>query len=95
MGLGAQLTLWSDAFCEGWRQQGFYVMRFDNRDCGLSTDFDSWGRADLAAAIMKLMTGKKIEAPYLVDDMAADAVGLARRAGPRAAPTWSAPRWAA
>jgi pimeloyl-ACP methyl ester carboxylesterase len=81
MGLGAQLTLWSDAFCEGLAAKGFYVVRFDNRDCGLSTDFDSWGQADLPAAIMKLMTGKKIEAPYLVGDMAADAVGLLEALG--------------
>ena len=81
MGLGAQLTLWSDAFCEGLAAKGFYVVRFDNRDCGLSTDFDSWGQADLPAAIMKLMTGKKIEAPYLVGDMAADAVGLVEALG--------------
>jgi pimeloyl-ACP methyl ester carboxylesterase len=81
MGLGAQLTLWSDAFCEGLAAKGFYVVRFDNRDCGLSTDFDSWGQADLPAAIMKLMTGKKIEAPYLVGDMAADTVGLVEALG--------------
>jgi pimeloyl-ACP methyl ester carboxylesterase len=81
MGLGAQLTLWSDAFCEGLAAKGFYVVRFDNRDCGLSTDFDSWGQADLPAAIMKLMTGKKVEAPYLVGDMAADAVGLVEALG--------------
>jgi pimeloyl-ACP methyl ester carboxylesterase len=81
MGLGAQLTLWSDAFCEGLAAKGFYVVRFDNRDCGLSTDFDSWGQADLPTAIMKLMTGRKIEAPYLVDDMAADAVGLVEALG--------------
>jgi pimeloyl-ACP methyl ester carboxylesterase len=81
MGLGAQLTLWSDAFCEGLAAKGFYVVRFDNRDCGLSTDFDSWGQANLPAAIMKLMTGKKIEAPYLVGDMAADAVGLVEALG--------------
>jgi pimeloyl-ACP methyl ester carboxylesterase len=81
MGLGAQLTLWSDAFCEGLAAKGFYVVRFDNRDCGLSTDFDSWGQADLPAAIMKLMIGKKIEAPYLVGDMAADAVGLVEALG--------------
>ena len=81
MGLGAQLTLWSDAFCEGLAARGFYDVRFDNRDCGLSTDFDSWGHADLPAAIMKLMVGKKIEAPYLVGDMAADAVGLVEALG--------------
>lgn len=81
MGLGAQLTLWSDAFCEGLAAKGFYVVRFDNRDCGLSSDFDSWGQADLPAAIMKLMTGKKVEAPYLLGDMAADAVGLLETLG--------------
>jgi pimeloyl-ACP methyl ester carboxylesterase len=76
MGLGAQLTLWSDAFCDGLAGRGFRIVRFDNRDCGLSTDFDSWGQADLPAALMKLMAGKKVEAPYLISDMAADAVGL-------------------
>ena len=81
MGLGAQLTLWSDAFCEGLAAKGFYVVRFDNRDCGLSSDFDSWGQADLPAAIMKLMAGKKVEAPYLLGDMAADAVGLMEALG--------------
>ncbi len=76
MGLGAQLTLWSDAFCEGLAGRGFHVVRFDNRDCGLSTDFDSWGQADLPSAFMKLITGQKVPAPYLLGDMAADAVGL-------------------
>jgi len=76
MGLGAQLTLWSDAFCDGLAAKGFHVVRFDNRDCGLSTGFDSWGQPDLPAAFLKLMTGKKVETPYLLDDMAADATGL-------------------
>ncbi len=76
MGLGAQLTLWSDVFCEGLAGRGFHVVRFVNRDCGLSTGFDSWGQADLPAAFMKLMTGQKVPAPYLLGDMAADAVGL-------------------
>lgn len=76
MGLGAQLTLWPDSFCDGLARRGFYVVRHDNRDVGLSTDFGSWGMPDIAGAFGKLMTGKKVDAPYLLGDMAADAVGL-------------------
>jgi pimeloyl-ACP methyl ester carboxylesterase len=76
MGLGAQLTLWPEALCEGLASKGFYVVRYDNRDVGLSTDFGSWGVPNLMDAITKLMRGEKVETPYLLKDMAADAVGL-------------------
>jgi pimeloyl-ACP methyl ester carboxylesterase len=76
MGLGAQLTVWPDSFFQGLAQQGFYVIRFDNRDTGLSTDFGSAGVPNLLAAMQKMMKGEKIEAPYLLKDMAADAIGL-------------------
>jgi pimeloyl-ACP methyl ester carboxylesterase len=76
MGLGAQLTIWPDALFEGLARQGFHVIRYDNRDTGLSTDFASWGVADVPAALRKAMQGGKVEAPYLLKDMAADAVGL-------------------
>ena len=76
MGLGAQLTLWPDALCSGLAARGFFVVRYDNRDCGLSSDFGASGTADLAAAVTRLMPGKKIEAPYLLNDMAGDAIGL-------------------
>lgn len=76
MGLGAQLTIWPDALFEGLAKQGFHVIRYDNRDTGLSTDFASWGVADVPAALRKAMQGGKVEAPYLLKDMAADAVGL-------------------
>jgi pimeloyl-ACP methyl ester carboxylesterase len=76
MGLGAQLTLWPDAFCTGLAERGYFVVRYDNRDCGLSTDFGVAGVPDLAAAVRTLMSGKKVEAPYRLDDMAADAIGL-------------------
>ena len=39
MGLGAQLTIWPDAFFHGLAKRGFFVIRYDNRDTGLSTDF--------------------------------------------------------
>jgi pimeloyl-ACP methyl ester carboxylesterase len=76
MGLGAQLTIWPDALFEGLARKGYFVVRYDNRDTGLSTDFGSWGLPDIADAIGKVMTGRKVEAPYLVRDMAGDGVGL-------------------
>jgi pimeloyl-ACP methyl ester carboxylesterase len=76
MGLGAQLTIWPNALVEGLAKRGFHVIRFDNRDTGLSTGFDSWGVANIPAAIQKVMKGEKVEAPYYLKDMAADAIGL-------------------
>jgi pimeloyl-ACP methyl ester carboxylesterase len=76
MGLGAQLTIWPDALFEGLARQGFFVIRYDNRDTGLSTDFGAWGVPNIADALGKAMKGKKVDAPYLVKDMAADGIGL-------------------
>jgi pimeloyl-ACP methyl ester carboxylesterase len=76
MGLGAQLTIWPDALFEGLAKKGFFVIRFDNRDTGLTTDFGSWGVPNIAEAIGKAMSGQKVDAPYLIKDMAADGVGL-------------------
>lgn len=76
MGLGAQMTIWPDKLFHGLAAAGFYVIRFDNRDTGLSTDFGSFGVPNIPAAIQKLMSGQKVEAPYYLKDMAADAIGL-------------------
>ncbi len=76
MGLGAQLTIWPDSLFQGLAQRGFHVIRFDNRDTGLSTGFDSWGVPNIAAVLQKATKGEKVEAPYLLKDMAADAIGL-------------------
>lgn len=76
MGLGAQLTLWPESLCEGLAGQGLFVVRYDNRDVGLSTDFDEAGLPNLADAFGRLMKGETVDAPYLLSDMAADAVGL-------------------
>ncbi|MFW9956312.1 MAG: alpha/beta fold hydrolase [Candidatus Thorarchaeota archaeon] len=72
MGLGAQMIRWDDAFCKALASQGHWVIRFDNRDVGLSTKFDKAGTPH----IMSLIQGKKVEVPYRLKDMAADAVGL-------------------
>ncbi|MCB1544760.1 MAG: alpha/beta hydrolase, partial [Rhodoblastus sp.] len=76
MGLGAQMILWDDGFCEKIAARGFHVVRFDNRDIGRSSRVDVPVKVDFADLIQKQMKGEKIESPYTLRDMAADAVGL-------------------
>jgi pimeloyl-ACP methyl ester carboxylesterase len=76
MGLGMQLIAWPDAFCRGLADRGFRVVRFDNRDVGHSTKMH-WGNAvTLAAAVARAIAGGRVTAPYTLNDMGADAVGL-------------------
>jgi pimeloyl-ACP methyl ester carboxylesterase len=75
MGLGAQMILWSPGFITELLDRGFRVIRFDNRDVGLSTK--SPGEPpDVMALYAQYLTGHPIEAPYTLSAMAADAVGL-------------------
>ena len=76
MGLGAQLTRWDVALCQMFVDRGLHVVRFDNRDCGLSTGFE--GRpVDPMAVIAARRAGQPAPpVPYTLSDMAADAVGL-------------------
>ena len=76
MGLGAQMTRWPLPFIEILAQRGLRVIRFDNRDVGLSERMESGGVPDLTKIVGALMQGQKPDVPYLLDDMAADAVGL-------------------
>ncbi|HPU16400.1 MAG TPA: alpha/beta hydrolase [Polymorphobacter sp.] len=76
MGLGAQLTLWPIELCEALVARGYYVIRYDNRDVGLSTKFDAAGIPEVQAIIMAMMSGKPVNVPYTLHDMAADAMGL-------------------
>lgn len=76
IGLGGQLVYWDEAFCRQLAEAGLYVIRFDNRDAGLSTKFDEAGTPDIMDVIGKLMSGQKAAPPYTIEDMAADAVGL-------------------
>jgi len=70
MGLGTQLTGWPDAFVDLLVAQGYFVIRYDNRDCGLSTKFE--GLPDLAS----LLGGDPSSAVYTIEDMADDGVAL-------------------
>jgi len=76
MGLGAQMIRWEELFIDEIVKRGFYVIIFDNRDIGLSTKFEAAGIPDVMKATVASMKGEKIDAPYLLKDMADDAVGL-------------------
>jgi pimeloyl-ACP methyl ester carboxylesterase len=76
MGFSAQMTMWPTALCEGLAAKGFRVIRFDNRDIGLSTHLSKFGAPNIGEAMMKAMSGQPVEAPYQLDDMAKDAVSL-------------------
>jgi pimeloyl-ACP methyl ester carboxylesterase len=76
MGLGLQMIAWDDAFCEALAARGFYVIRYDNRDAGLSSSFDAWGDPDPLRAFDDLRKRRKLTAPYLLADLADDAAAL-------------------
>jgi pimeloyl-ACP methyl ester carboxylesterase len=72
MGIAAQSINWPDAFCHALVEGGLQVIRFDNRDSGLSTHLTEAPPPDLPAAL----AGDLSSASYTLSDMAADAVGL-------------------
>jgi len=76
MGFTAQMIAWEDEFCRLLADGGLHVVRFDNRDCGLSTKLDGV-EVDSAAAMAAAFGGGEMPAvPYTLSDMAADAIGL-------------------
>lgn len=76
MGLGAQLLSWHEDFCARLAGRGFYVIRYDNRDVGLSTKMG--GTPDVLAMLQAYLVRQlpEVEAPYTLADMAGDAAGL-------------------
>ena len=79
MGLGVQMIGWREEFCERLVDKGFYVIRYDNRDVGLSTKIEEGGtfdNKDIIKAINLRMKGEEVQAPYKIEDMADDAIGL-------------------
>ena len=76
MGLGMQMLAWDEEFCELLVGEGFHVIRFDNRDVGLSSKIGG-KRVNLTAGLLG-MTGS---AAYTLDDMAADTTGLLDQLG--------------
>jgi pimeloyl-ACP methyl ester carboxylesterase len=76
IGLSGQLIFWDEQMCNQLAESGHYVIRFDNRDVGLSTKIEEAGVPDVMKAIETLMVGGEIKPPYTIEDMADDAVGL-------------------
>ncbi|WP_329459844.1 alpha/beta fold hydrolase [Streptomyces sp. NBC_01497] len=79
MGFGAQMIAWHEDFCRALAGRGRYVIRYDNRDCGLSTRFDEHP-VDLGRFIGLVTAGDIPPAlammPYRMQDMADDGLGL-------------------
>jgi pimeloyl-ACP methyl ester carboxylesterase len=71
MGLGAQMTMWDESFCNQLAAEGFYVIRYDNRDVGLSTRTEGPD-----PDVLGVISGDASSATYRVEDMADDGAGL-------------------
>ena len=76
MGLGAQMIAWDETFCGMLAGRGYHVIRFDNRDIGMSTTIDSGGVPNIRSMVLQAMLGRPPRAPYTLVDMAEDSVGL-------------------
>lgn len=76
MGLGAQMTRWPEGFCDALAARGFRVIRFDNRDIGLSSKMDEAGLPDMAAVFTAFATGQAAPVAYTLQEMSEDAVGV-------------------
>ncbi len=76
MGLGMPSALWPDEFVQGLVDQGLRVITFDNRDCGGSTRFEGVPVPNVLRAIGRALLRRPVAAPYTLEDMAADTVGL-------------------
>ena len=75
MGLGAQLIAWPVELCDALVDRGFFVIRYDNRDTGLSTQFPQLG-GDFMTSFLKASQGEPVDVAYRLADMAADGMAL-------------------
>ena len=76
MGLGMQLIAWPQTMVQMLVRQGFRVVRFDNRDIGLSQGFDAAGVPNMALAGLRHAMHLPVHSPYSLADMARDALGV-------------------
>jgi pimeloyl-ACP methyl ester carboxylesterase len=81
MGFTAQMTAWDERFCSLLADQGFHVVRFDNRDCGLSSKTEGEPPDVMAMVTALLGDGEVPEVPYTMSDMAADAMSVVEAVG--------------
>ncbi|MDE0931567.1 MAG: alpha/beta hydrolase [Halioglobus sp.] len=76
MGLGASHVVWGDTLVQGLEASGYRVVLLDNRDTGGSTRFDDWGQPTVWWQLLKRQMGFEVDAPYTLNDMAADTVAV-------------------
>jgi len=76
MGLGAQMIAWDENFCQQLADAGHFVIRYDNRDVGLTTYFDDHGVPDFKELAVEFLTNGSVKTPYTLDDMAMDGISL-------------------
>lgn len=76
MGLGSPLTYWPSELVEALVERGYHVIRFDNRDIGLSEKFGHAGVPNFRRVALMRLFGLRARIPYRLTDMARDAVGL-------------------
>jgi pimeloyl-ACP methyl ester carboxylesterase len=76
MGFAAQMYVWPDSFCRALADRSFRVVRFDNRDAGLSTHLDGVKAPGMKRSMFASIFGIKLKVPYTLGDMALDTVGL-------------------
>jgi len=74
MGFTAQMVAWDEEFCTQLADRGHFVVRFDNRDCGLSTKLDGVPSNSDAVIMAAMMETEMPPVPYTLSDMAADAM---------------------
>jgi pimeloyl-ACP methyl ester carboxylesterase len=75
-GLGAQMIRWAVPFCRALAARGYRVIRFDNRDAGLSTHLNEAPVPDLASVAAALARGEAPHVPYTLRDMVGDTIGV-------------------
>lgn len=76
MGLGAQMKIWPDSLCTAIAAAGYFVIRFDNRDVGRSSQFDQHGNPSLIKTWLQQKLQQKPQVPYTLRDMSRDVLAL-------------------
>jgi len=76
MGFAAQMVVWPESFCQALADRSFHVIRFDNRDVGLSNHLDGVRAPGMKRSMFASLLNIKLRTPYALEDMALDVVGL-------------------